>query len=63
MEQKEIEVVGKVFVVVGGKRQCLVCDGLFTRQGAAVHATSLCHPYDAEGSSLQTPTDSRELIA
>jgi len=31
MNQTQIEVVGKVFIVVGSrKRKCLVCDGIFT---------------------------------
>jgi hypothetical protein len=44
MEQKQIEVVGKVFVVVGGKRRCLICDGMFTPTQAANHATAPCYP-------------------
>ena len=37
--------IGKVFVVVGqDMRQCLVCDGLFTQQGAAEHAEKVCYP-------------------
>ena len=63
MGQNQIEVVGKVFVVLGGKRRCLICDGVFTRQSAAEHATTLCHPPDAEGLPLQALTDSGELVA
>jgi hypothetical protein len=37
MEQ-QIEVVGKVFEVVGEKRRCLVCEGTFTPKQAAAHA-------------------------
>jgi hypothetical protein len=44
MEQKQIEVVGKVFVVVGGKRRCLICDGVFTLTQAANHAIVPCYP-------------------
>jgi hypothetical protein len=43
MEQ-QIESVGKVFEVVGGKRRCLVCEGTFTPTQAATHAVSLCYP-------------------
>jgi hypothetical protein len=25
-------------------RQCLICDGVFTKQGAAEHAGTVCHP-------------------
>jgi hypothetical protein len=36
---------GKVFVVVGQDvRQCLICDGMFTRHGAAEHADVYCRP-------------------
>jgi hypothetical protein len=39
------EIVGKVFVVVGpDMRQCLICDGVFTRQGAAEHTGAVCRP-------------------
>jgi hypothetical protein len=44
MEQQQIEVVGKVFVVVGGNRKCLVCEGMFTPAQAANHATVPCYP-------------------
>jgi hypothetical protein len=44
MERNQIEVVGKVFVVVGGKRKCLICDGIFTPKQAANHAVIPCHP-------------------
>lgn len=46
MEQEEIEMVGKVFVVVGGKRKCLVCEGVFTPIQAANHAATICSPTD-----------------
>jgi hypothetical protein len=37
--------IGKVFVVVGQDvRQCLICDGVFTRQRASEHSTTLCMP-------------------
>jgi hypothetical protein len=38
----KVEVVGKVFVVVGGKRKCLICDGAFAPTQAAEHATAPC---------------------
>ena len=35
--------IGKVFLVVGQDgRKCLICDGLFTRHGAAEHAKVAC---------------------
>ena len=39
------EVVGKVFIVVGpDTRRCLICDRVFTPQGAAEHSGAVCHP-------------------
>jgi len=36
--------VGKVFIVVGQNlRQCLVCEGVFTRQASREHAEVACH--------------------
>jgi hypothetical protein len=44
------EVIGKVFIALGnGMRQCLICDGVFTTQGAAAHAGVACRP--SEGNS------------
>lgn len=38
--------IGKVFIVVGQDvRQCLICDGVFTRHGAAEHANAGCSPH------------------
>jgi hypothetical protein len=35
--------IGKVFIVVGQDvRKCLICDGVFMRQGAAEHANAAC---------------------
>lgn len=37
--------IGKVFNVVGQDvRRCLVCEELFTRLGAAEHASMVCKP-------------------
>ncbi len=44
MEHNQIEFVGKVFVVVSGKRKCLICDGVFTPTQAANHAMTICFP-------------------
>ena len=44
MEQTQIEIVGKAFVVVGGKRKCLICEGVFSPREAAEHAATLCYP-------------------
>jgi len=44
------EVIGKVFIALGsGMRQCLICGCTFTKQGAAEHARTVCHP--SEGKS------------
>jgi hypothetical protein len=41
--------IGKVFVVEGqDERRCLICDGVFTRQGAAEHARTACYFPDAQ---------------
>ena len=44
MKEAQIEVVGKVFVVVGGERKCLICDAVFTPREASEHATIPCYP-------------------
>jgi hypothetical protein len=45
MNQSHTETAGKVFLVVfGGRRKCLVCDGIFTPIQAAKHATTVGHP-------------------
>ncbi len=37
--------VGKVFIALGhGIRSCLICDDMFTAQGAARHAEVVCYP-------------------
>jgi hypothetical protein len=44
------EVVGKIFVALSqDMRRCLICDGVFTRQGAAAHVWAVCRP--SEGNS------------
>ena len=48
MEHSQIEVVGKVFQVVGEKRRCLICEGMFTPAHAANHAKTLCCPSSPE---------------
>ncbi len=43
------DAVGKVFAVIGqDTRQCLICDTVFTTQGAAAHAGAICHPSDSK---------------
>jgi hypothetical protein len=44
VKQQQIEVVGKVFVVLGGKRKCLICEGMFTPKQAGHHAMTECLP-------------------
>jgi len=48
MRQDQVEVVGKVFEVVGEKRRCLICDGVFTPKQAAKHAATVCYPTSAD---------------
>ena len=46
------EVIGKIFVALPqDMRQCLICDGFFTTQGAAAHAGTICHPSDSRSDS------------
>lgn len=45
MNSTTSEQVGKVFLALAKDlRQCLVCDGLFTREAAAKHAGTTCFP-------------------
>jgi hypothetical protein len=45
MNSTNSEQVGKVFLALATDlRQCLVCDGLFTREAGAKHAITLCYP-------------------
>ena len=44
-QSRNDEVIGKIFVALSqDMRQCLICDGVFTKQGAAAHAGTVCHP-------------------
>jgi hypothetical protein len=38
----------KVLIAVDGMRLCLICEEIFTMQGAAVHATTQCYPRTKE---------------
>ena len=42
MKGKQDEAVGKVFIVVGGMRRCLICERVFTPRKAAAHAVVVC---------------------
>jgi hypothetical protein len=45
MNGRNSEQVGKVFLALAKDlRQCLVCDGLFTREAGAKHAGATCFP-------------------
>jgi hypothetical protein len=48
MKQTQTESVGKVFVVVGDGRRCLICEGAFTASQAADHAATQCYPRTKE---------------
>ena len=39
-----MEKVGKVFIVQGSLRRCLICDGLFTRDASREHFGETCFP-------------------
>jgi hypothetical protein len=48
-QSRNDEVIGKIFVALSqDMRQCLICDGVFTRQGAAAHAGVACHPSNGD---------------
>ena len=36
--------VGKVFIVQGSLRRCLICDQLFSREACREHFTATCFP-------------------
>jgi hypothetical protein len=36
------DIVGKIFVVKGSFRKCLVCDVLFTHQASRIHSDDIC---------------------
>jgi hypothetical protein len=36
--------VGKIFVVKGPLRRCLVCDVLFTHEASRIHSDEICFP-------------------
>jgi hypothetical protein len=57
MERNQIEVVGKLFVVVGGKRKCLICDGVFTPSQAANHAIVPCKTHGTGRESVPAMWD------
>ena len=40
-----METIGKIFQKQGQMRRCLVCEGLFSRDEAAAHATVHCQPH------------------
>jgi hypothetical protein len=44
-QSRNDEVIGKIFVALSqDMRQCLICNGVFTTQGAAEHARVACSP-------------------
>lgn len=50
--------VGKTFRVLNENlRLCLICDEVFTRQGAAEHATRACRPASQKGSPEADATE------
>jgi hypothetical protein len=57
MGQTQIEVVGNVFTVIGGKRKCLICDGAFTLRQAAEHAATVRYPPNRESEQGAAYTD------
>jgi hypothetical protein len=44
-----MDTVGKVFVVEGVFRRCIVCDDTFTVEASKEHATAVCFPPSNQG--------------
>ena len=44
-----MDTVGKVFMVDGEFRRCLVCDDLFTREASREHSAATCFPPPISG--------------
>jgi hypothetical protein len=38
------DIVGKIFIVKGSLRKCLVCDVLFTHEASRIHSDEICFP-------------------
>jgi hypothetical protein len=62
-QSRNDEVIGKIFVALGeDMRRCLICDGVFTKQGSAAHDDAVCHPpkitseFDGEKSICKSVT-------
>jgi hypothetical protein len=50
-ENTSTDRVGKMFVALDqGMRKCLICDCVFTPQGAAEHASMVCYFLDPDRS-------------
>jgi hypothetical protein len=48
-QSRNDEVVGKIFVALSqDMRQCLICDGVFTRHSASEHVAVACRPSEDE---------------
>jgi hypothetical protein len=44
-QSRRTDQIGKIFVTLSqDMRQCLICDSVFTKQGAAEHADVYCRP-------------------
>ena len=39
-----MDTVGKIFVVKGSFRKCLVCDVLFPHEASRIHSDEICFP-------------------
>lgn len=64
MNSTSSEQVGKVFIVTHGMRRCLICDSLFTPEGAAEHSVAICFPKSSESAfdaSVRAETSGKAL--
>ena len=57
----QTEAVGKVFVVEGNMRRCLICERIFTPREAAAHAQAVCRP-SAGDCAVASCTEERKWL-
>lgn len=62
-QSRKNEVIGKIFVALSqDMRQCLICDAVFTKGGAADHSATPCYPQIKESEQDESTLD-REQAA
>jgi hypothetical protein len=57
-QSRNDEMIGKIFVaLIQDMRQCLICNGVFTTQGAADHSATPCYPQIKESEQDESTLD------